>query len=226
MKPKSIRFGLDYVKNDMEVDLESLPEGLSSEGRLFYAELSKEQKAWNAQWYSEDHNDARRDQRRFFLMYLQHNLPAITQSLYQVLPSFRQIFAGDSDSSSMRFGFLQSMMMSFNHDYLKVSETRREEVDRIIEEIVEKSLVPKPSAPKAVRPSEPDTSEWEGVILQQVYFKAMQRLLPHDAVLEETEGSIDERFTIVYRPLYRCTAGWRGGICLSPGSPTSLCQRF
>lgn len=117
MKPKSLRFGLDYVRNDAELDPESLSEGFSSEGKLFYAELSKEQKAWNAQWYSEDHNDARLDQRRFFLMYLQHNLPALTQFLYQVLPSFRRIFADSPGATALRFDFLQSMVMSFTHDY-------------------------------------------------------------------------------------------------------------
>ena len=200
---KSMRFGPDYIRDDKKVEPESSADGVD----VFYAELTNEQKAWNAQWYAEDHNQARQEQRRFFLRYLQHNFSNMTQSLYQVLPAYRRIFADHgADAAYSRFSFLQSVVMSFNNDYLAVSEARRKEVDGLIEEVITKLLESKPEVRNSPASDEADASEWQSAIIQMIPFKALERLRPHEE--EETEDTIDERFAIVYRPLYAWLAKW------------------
>lgn len=206
MKP--IRFGPDYIRDDKKVSPESLSDELSSGGKVFYAELTNEQKAWNAQWYSEDHNQARQEQRRFFLTYLQHNFSDMAQSLYKALPAFRKIFADHgANAAYSRFSFLQSIVISFKSDYLEVSETRRNEVDRLIEKIVAKMPEPKPDTYNSPASEEVNASEWQAAVIQTIPFKAMQRLLSHE-VEEEAEHTVDERFAVVYRPLYAWLAKW------------------
>ena len=202
---KSMRFGPDYIRDDKKVEPESSSDGVD----VFYAELTNEQKAWNAQWYAEDHNQARQEQRRFFLRYLQHNFPGMTLSLYQVLPVYRRIFADHgADGAHSRFSFLQSVVMSFKNDYLDVSEARRKEVDGLTEEVIAKLLKSKPEVRSSPASEEAEASEWQSAIIQMIPFKALQRLRPHEEE-EEFEDTIDERFAIVYRPLYAWLAKWR-----------------
>lgn len=201
------RFGPDYVKDDIRITPQSLPEHLAEGFRTYYAELSNEQKDWNQQWYSEDHNDTRRQQRHFFLAFLQHVRPAVVHTLYQLMPPFKQIFANQTDPLYTRFHSIQSAVMSYSAQYLEIDEVRREELDTIIEAKLAAKV--KRQAPAPRQPSAPLSdrdSEWQFMILQQVEFQTMQRFVKEDA--PDVEEEINERFMVIYGPLYRWMSRW------------------
>lgn len=86
MPDRSRRFSSDHVKNDAPLTPADLPDHLTQEPKEYHAELSNEQQAFNAQWFSKDHSDVQRDQRRYFFRRLEELQSACAASLYQFMP--------------------------------------------------------------------------------------------------------------------------------------------
>ena len=193
------RFGSDYVKTSDVVTPDEVPDHLPWQAREWYAQLNTEERQWNALWYSEDHDDVRRDQRRFFLQHVELLEPNVIRDLYRLMPPFRRVLA--RLPASLRTDLVQSMATSFYYGYFEKSDHEREVIDGLIDQqLAEEPDEPEPPGPPEFKRQE---GEWQSALIIAIELPALKSLQEPDAESENDPKAVDERYMIIYKPLYR-----------------------
>ena len=209
MEKRSRRFGTGYTRNDRHLTPEDFPDQ-ERELREYRADLLNEQQAFNAQWYSEDHDDVRRDQRRYFFRRLEELQPACVSSLYELMPAFKQIFTEHPKPNASRKFYAQGLLESFRSEYLNVDAAQRAHLDEIIEKKLTAIATGHQVRQSAPYVGDEDIPGIEVVYSDKVLFetekKALKRVLQID--IQHNQDDVDDRFMVIFRPLYRWLTRW------------------